>query len=497
MREDSIKSISYAPTSHTSHTSHRKHSVGGKLGAEGPEGERSGSPHADGSAHEILSAEAACAHLGISEAHLRKLLSGQLDGPPLKHARAGRRILIRRAWLEEWIEASAAHAAREAEARKASEAEATSPTTRRRRIQRGSLVRRQHGNHENWLGFWYDADGRRRCQVLGRAARMTEGQARAALDRIIAPLNAGRTATAPALFAEYVERVFIPLQAQYWKDSTARTSEQRIRRHLVGAFGKRDLASIGRADLQAFLDSKTGEHAASTIKHLRGDLNEIFKLALSDHLVQTNPAALLRVAARMCKPARKPRALSPEDVRALLAKLAPRERLICRFGIFEGLRVGEIYGLRWGDVSGRALSVARRVYQGQLNTPKSGQTRICALSDGTAALLCELKTAADWTEPEDFIFASQNRKSPLRPENVWKNAIQPALPELGLEWLTYHQLRHTNGTLIHKAGVDPKVSADQRGHQIGVSLAVYTHSDLEQKRAALCQLEELIKENPE
>jgi hypothetical protein len=51
--------------------------------------------------------------------------------------------------------------------------------------------------------------------------------------------------------------------------------------------------------------------------------------------------------------------------------------------------------------------------------------------------------------------------------------------------------------LIHKAGVDPKVSADQRGHQIGVSLAVYTHSDLEQKRAALCQLEELIKENPE
>lgn len=497
MKKDSIKSITYTASPHSPHSPHQKYIKGGKSGAEGLEVARSLSPHADGSAHEILSAEAACAYLGISEGHLRKLLSGRLDGPPLKHVRAGRRILIRRAWLEEWIEASAAHAARETTERKASEAEATSPPTRRRRIQRGSLVRRQHGNHENWLGFWYDADGRRRCQVLGRAARMTEGQARATLDRIIAPLNAGRTATAPALFGEYVERVFIPLQAQYWKDSTARTSEQRIRRHLVTAFGKRDLASIGRADLQAFLDSKTGEHAASTIKHLRGDLSEIFKLALSDHLVQTNPAALLRVAARMCKPARKPRALSPEDVRALLAKLAPRERLICRFGIFEGLRVGEIYGLRWGDVSGRALSVARRVYQGQLNTPKSGQTRICALSDGTAALLCELKTAADGTEPEDFIFASQNRKSPLRPENVWKNAIQPALPELGLEWLTYHQLRHTNGTLIHKAGVDPKVSADQRGHQIGVSLAVYTHSDLEQKRAALCQLEELIKENPE
>jgi len=79
------------------------------LGAEGPEGERSGSPHADGSASEILNAKAACAHLGISEAHIRKLISGRLDGPPLRHARAGRRILIRRAWLDEWIEASAEH----------------------------------------------------------------------------------------------------------------------------------------------------------------------------------------------------------------------------------------------------------------------------------------------------------------------------------------------------------------------------------------------------
>jgi hypothetical protein len=46
---------------------------------------------------------------------------------------------------------------------------------------------------------------------------------------------------------------------------------------------------------------------------------------------------------------------------------------------------------------------------------------------------------------------------------------------------------------MNKAGVDPKVGADQRGHGIGVSLDVYTKSDHEQKRAAVRRLERAIE----
>ncbi len=60
-------------------------------------------------------------------------------------------------------------------------------------------------------------------------------------------------------------------------------------------------------------------------------------------------------------------------------------------------------------------------------------------------------------------------------------------------------LRKTNASLSKKAGVDPKVASDQRGHGLGVSLEVYTSSDLEQKRAALKKLEApaLRKPQPE
>jgi len=45
---------------------------------------------------------------------------------------------------------------------------------------------------------------------------------------------------------------------------------------------------------------------------------------------------------------------------------------------------------------------------------------------------------------------------------------------------------------IKKYGVDPKVASDQRGHGIGVSMEVYTNSDIERKRAAVNKLEAAV-----
>jgi hypothetical protein len=53
-------------------------------------------------------------------------------------------------------------------------------------------------------------------------------------------------------------------------------------------------------------------------------------------------------------------------------------------------------------------------------------------------------------------------------------------------------IRRTNATLSKKAGVDAKVSADQRGHGIGVSMEVYTISDRQQKREAVQKLESMV-----
>ena len=72
----------------------------------------------------------------------------------------------------------------------------------------------------------------------------------------------------------------------------------------------------------------------------------------------------------------------------------------------------------------------------------------------------------------------------------------PKLEAIGLEWATFQVLRKTNASLSMKAGVDPKVASDQRGHGLGVSMEVYTTSDLEQKRAAVRKLEASVPLKP-
>jgi integrase len=90
---------------------------------------------------------------------------------------------------------------------------------------------------------------------------------------------------------------------------------------------------------------------------------------------------------------------------------------------------------------------------------------------------------------DTFVFPSENPNTPISRRNIWARRFWPALQKVGLEWVTFQALRKTNATLSRKAGVDAKVSADQRGHGLGVSMEVYTTSDRQQKREAVNKLE--------
>jgi len=135
-------------------------------------------------------------------------------------------------------------------------------------------------------------------------------------------------------------------------------------------------------------------------------------------------------------------------------------------------------------LDGERIQVQERVYKRILNTPKNGKTREGAISDGTLSLLKEWAGLAEEPSAEGFVFPSETLVTPLSLDNLWRRSMQPKLEKVGLEWATFQVLRKTNASLSKKAGVDPKVASDQQGHGLGVSLEVYTSSDLNQKRSA-------------
>jgi integrase len=363
---------------------------------------------------------------------------------------------------------------------------------RRKRFQKGSLQSRKHGRHRKWVVCWWE-DGSRRSKVLGRCSQMPKGEAEAVLSDLLRTINSGATKGAKPVytFKQFVEDVYLPFRRRSWKESTSGTSEQIVETHLVPEFGQSLLHAIRREELQDFLDRKAPSHSSSVVAHLRWFLSGIFKLALSDGLLMSNPAAELRIP-RKCKGGRDVRPLNKEEVNNYLNIFDLREQLIARLAIFEGMRPGEIFALRWKSIQGDAVRIEQRVYKRVLDTPKNGKTREGAISDGTLKLLQEWRYLARDQSPEGFVFPSENLKTPLSPDNVWRRTMKPKLEEFELGWATFQVLRKTNASLSKKAGVDPKVASDQRGHGVGVSLEVYTSSDLEQKRDALKKLEAAV-----
>ena len=190
------------------------------------------------------------------------------------------------------------------------------------------------------------------------------------------------------------------------------------------------------------------------------------------------------------------RPLTEEEVNQYLEVFDLREKLVSRLAIFEGMRPGEITALQWKSVTGEAIRVVQRVYRGSLGTPKNGKVREGAISEGTVRLLEEWGELAPDPSPDGFVFPSEKLTTPLSADDLWQRTMKPKLEKVGLGWATFQVLRKTNASLSKKAHVDPKVSADQRGHGLGVSMEVYTSSDLEQKRDALRALEAAVLRKP-
>ena len=137
------------------------------------------------------------------------------------------------------------------------------------------------------------------------------------------------------------------------------TTEPRMVYHLTPPFGTELLHRITRDQLQLFLDGKAQSLSHSIVDHLRWDLNAIFKTALSDGLVETNPAAALFTPP--CKPDADRRVMTPAQIRQALTVLEARERLIFRMAVFDGMRPGEILAIRLGNISSKSILVDQRV----------------------------------------------------------------------------------------------------------------------------------------
>ena len=113
------------------------------------------------------------------------------------------------------------------------------------------------------------------------------------------------------------------------------TETDRIEFHLVAELGPRLMQEITREELQKLLDDKAKDRSRSLVDHLRFRLRSTFELAMSEGIVDRNPALALYTP-RGCKPGRQKHVLTPADLEKILDTLNLREQAIVRLATYEG-----------------------------------------------------------------------------------------------------------------------------------------------------------------
>ncbi|WP_312874261.1 site-specific integrase [Actinomadura litoris] len=213
-----------------------------------------------------------------------------------------------------------------------------------------------------------------------------------------------------------------------------------------------------------------------------------------------------------------------------MLKAARDERLYALYvlALCLGLRRGELLGLRWEDVR----LVGCRTCEGEGGEPDGAECRTCAgsgiesatlevaqtlqrvggalrfvrpktedsertipLPPVCIAALCEHKVrqeaerASAWDDWEDhgLVFPSR-RGTPMEPDNL-RRSWGRVRAAVGLEGVRFHDMRHTCVSLLLALGIAPNVVRDIVGHSdIEVTMTIYAHTSLDDKRAALRML---------
>jgi integrase len=148
-----------------------------------------------------------------------------------------------------------------------------------------------------------------------------------------------------------------------------------------------------------------------------------------------------------------------DQLRRLLAALEDPYRAMAEIALFAGLRIGEIRGLKWEDVTAEALSVRRRVSEmDTVGTPKSKRAIRTLDVRPVAHVFERLKQAGG---PSDFIFFH-----PKFGYSMCRYVMGQAAAVAGItiaRW-GWHHLRGAFNTLARSSGADSVDRQALMGH---------------------------------
>lgn len=395
----------------------------------------------------------------------------------------------------------------------------------------GTIYRRKDGRYEG-AGYVLMPDGtQRRRRVYGK----TREEARKKLTEMLSKSDQGipaadTTESLGAYLAYWLEHVV----RHKVRASTVYSYSKCVNAYIVPQLGKKKVARLSAKDVRLFLDwarlacqcCAQGQDTACPaakrrccaatpkrccerrlsprmVQYLHAVLRNALQHAVREELVQRNVAKLVQVQTPRY---RVGRGLSVAEAKKLLADVQDN-RLGAAYvlALYLGLRRGELLGLHWSDVDLERGSLEIRTALQRVNgeltltAPKTRRSErpvplpaVCvdALRRRRDLQMEERHAVGERWQDSGLVFTTR-LGTPIEPRNLNRH-FYPIRERLELD-VRFHDLRHTCVTLLLGVGVPPHIVRDIVGHSaLDVTMNIYAHADMTEKRAALDKLGTLL-----
>ncbi len=195
-------------------------------------------------------------------------------------------------------------------------------------------------------------------------------------------------------------------------------------------------------------------------------LRHVLNVAIRDGKLTTNPTAKVKM---LRESKGRTRFLSPEEEGKLIESLGPVYGPYARFAILTGLRQLEQFRLEWSHVD---------LERGLLTLPvtKAGDCQYLPLNEEAKAILRSL----DSWQRSRWVFPCRTQANPKKPATHldpcnFMRLYRAAVLDAGIEWVSWHDLRHTFASRLAMQGVPLTTIAALLRHSTTSLVKRYAH----------------------
>lgn len=290
--------------------------------------------------------------------------------------------------------------------------------------------------------------------IYGRTAEEAESRRDEAMRR----LGMGQDVEDPAMpLRDYLADWLRRQEVKRLAASTLRRYRQIVKNQLEPMLGSVRVGNLTPERIEGVLEELVADGLSErSVFHTRDVLRNALRRAVKKRVLVTNPAIDAEMPVR--EPTEEQRSLTATEAIALIAALDGRRwGAACVVAMTTGLREGEILRLQWADVDeeSRALEVPGTKTKGSRVPISLPETAMAALRSWRAQQAQErLDAGGEWKDRSDLIFTRPDGR-PAYAQALLREAQRAAIAA-GLGHITFHQLRHTAGSLLQAEGVDLK-----------------------------------------